>query len=87
MSTKPRAGNNRTVVLDDARKEVLARELSSPPDAPLSLEDAANRVFLGDCTEIMPRLPDGFAAMAVLDPPYNLTKTFNKSVFRSRSEA
>ena len=86
MSIKTRAGNNRTVVLDDARKEVLARELASPPDAPLSPEDAANKIFLGDCTKIMERLPEGFAAMAVLDPPYNLTKTFNKSVFRSRSE-
>ena len=86
MSTKPRAGNNRTVVLDDARKEVLARELFSPPDAMLSAEGAANKVFLGDCTQIMPCLPDGFAAMAVLDPPYNLTKTFNQSTFRSRSE-
>ena len=85
MSTKPRAGNNRTVVLDDARKEVLARELFSPPDAPLSAEEAINKVFLGDCTQIMPRLPDGFAAMAVLDPPYNLTKKFGDTTFFMRS--
>ena len=86
MNRKPRAKNNRTIVLDDARKEILARELVSAPDAPLSPDETANRVFLGDCMEIMERLPEGFAAMAVLDPPYNLTKICNKSVFRSRSE-
>ena len=85
-STRPRAKNNRTIVLDDARKEVLARELAPAPRVALSPEDAAGRVFHGDCVKIMERLPDGFAAMAVLDPPYNLTKTYNKSVFRSRSE-
>ena len=86
MNSKSRAKNNRTIVLDDSRKELLARELAPAPDACLSPADAANRIFLGDCTRIMPHLPDGFAAMAVLDPPYNLTKTFNRSVFRSRSE-
>ena len=84
-STKPRAKNNRTIVLDDARKEVLARELAPAPRAMLSPEDAAGRVFRGDCMKIMEHLPDGFAAMAVLDPPYNLTKTYNNSTFRSRS--
>ena len=86
MAGKVRAKNNRTIVLDDARKKVLAREISPAPDAALSPEEAANRVFQGDCTEIMPHLPDGFAAMALLDPPYNLTKTYNSATFRSRSE-
>ena len=86
MAGKVRAKNNRTIVLDDARKKVLAREISPAPDTALSPKDAANRVFQGDCMEIMPRLPDGFTAMALLDPPYNLTKTYNNSTFRSRSE-
>ena len=86
MNPRPRAGNNRTIVLDDARKEILARELAPAPDAALPLDEAVNRVFQDDCTAVMPHLPDGFAAMALLDPPYNLTKTFNGSVFRSRSE-
>ena len=86
MNGKARAKNNRTIGLDDARKEVLARELVPAPDAMIPPEAAANRMFCGDCTEIMKRLPDGFAAMAVLDPPYNLTKTYNSSIFRSRSE-
>jgi len=86
MNGKARAKNNRTIVLDDARKDILARELAPAPDAMISPEAAANRVFLGDCTEIMKRLPEGFAAMAVLDPPYNLTKTYNGATFRSRSE-
>ena len=86
MDGKVRAKNNRTIVLSDERKAHLAREISPAPDGALSPDEAANRVFQGDCTAVMPHLPDGFAAMALLDPPYNLTKTYNKSVFRSRSE-
>ena len=86
MAGKVRAKNNRTIVLSDEMKALLAREITPAPDAALTPDDAANRVFQGDCTAIMPRLPEGFAAMALLDPPYNLTKTFNSSVFRSRSE-
>ena len=86
MAGKTRAKNNRTIVLDDARKEVLARELAPAPCVALAPDEAAGRVFIGDCMKIMEHLPVGFAAMAVLDPPYNLTKTYNKSVFRSRSE-
>ena len=86
MNGKTRAKNNRTIVLSGERKALLAREITPAPDAALSPDEAANRVFQGDCTAVMPRLPDGFAAMALLDPPYNLTKTFNQSTFRSRSE-
>ncbi|MBR2939941.1 MAG: site-specific DNA-methyltransferase, partial [Kiritimatiellae bacterium] len=86
MAGKVRAKNNRTIVLSDERKALLAREITPAPDGALSPDEAANRVFQGDCTAIMPHLPDGFAAMALLDPPYNLTKTFNQSTFRSRSE-
>ena len=64
MAGKVRAKNNRTIVLDDARKKVLAREITPAPDGALSPDEAANRVFQGDCTAVMPHLPDGFAAMA-----------------------
>ena len=86
MATAPRAKNNRTIVLSAEQKELLARELAAQPDADLSPDEAAGCVFHGDCMEIMRHLPEGFAAMVLLDPPYNLTKTFNQSVFRSRSE-
>ena len=86
MASAHRAKNNRTIVLSTEQKELLVRELAAPPATDLSPDEAAGRVFHGDCMEVMRHLPEGFAAMALLDPPYNLTKTFNKSVFRSRSE-
>ena len=86
MASAHRAKNNRTIVLSSERKDVLARELVPTPDADLSPEEAVNHVFHGDCMQVMRHLPEGFAAMALLDPPYNLTKTYNGNVFRSRSE-
>ena len=86
MDDRPRAKNNRTLVLTPAQKKALAKKLAPLPTGPITFKDAADRVFAGDCAEVMPHLPEGFAAMAVLDPPYNLTKEFNGTMFRSRSE-
>ena len=86
MDDKPRAKNNRTIVLTPAQKTELARDLARVPERMIAPDEAEDRVFEGDCLDVMARLPEGFAAMAVLDPPYNLTKEFNGTVFRSRSE-
>jgi DNA modification methylase len=35
-----------------------------------------NRIYVGDCIELMRKLPDGCASLIIADPPYNLGKTF-----------
>lgn len=39
----------------------------------------------GDCLQVAPRLPPKFVDLLVLDPPYNLTKSFNGRKFCKRS--
>jgi site-specific DNA-methyltransferase (adenine-specific) len=38
-----------------------------------------------DVFEVLGLLPDGFADLLILDPPYNLTKTFTSTTFRKQS--
>jgi site-specific DNA-methyltransferase (adenine-specific) len=38
-----------------------------------------------DVFEVLGLLPDGFADLLILDPPYNLTKTFTSTTFRKKS--
>ncbi len=44
-----------------------------------------NKTINQDLFEILDWLPDSFADLLFLDPPYNLTKSFNGNVFKERS--
>lgn len=36
----------------------------------------ANQIHLGDCADLLPKLPDGCAQLIIADPPYNLGPRF-----------
>jgi len=44
-----------------------------------------NRIVNQDIYEILNFLPSSFADLLILDPPYNLTKTFNSTTFKKKS--
>jgi site-specific DNA-methyltransferase (adenine-specific) len=50
--------------------------------SPQSLPDILDRTILGDLFAVLPHLPDGFVDLLILDPPYNLTKSFNGTRFK-----
>jgi len=52
---------------------------------PVDIDAIANRIVNQDVLEIIDLLPLSFVDMLILDPPYNLTKTFNSNTFRKRS--
>ena len=87
MEEKIRAERNRTITLKESEREKLRGRLLAAPEA---LEGTAS--FL-DCTinadllQALPLLPDSFADLIIIDPPYNLRKNFNGSVFTARDEA
>ena len=49
--------------------------------------DIINKTLNGDLLSLLPHIPDSFADLIIIDPPYNLTKDFNGMTFRSRSTA
>ncbi len=51
-----------------------------------NLEQVVDRTIIGDTFEVLPLLPPKSFDLIVVDPPYNLTKTFGQGVFTKRSE-
>jgi site-specific DNA-methyltransferase (adenine-specific) len=79
-----RAPRNRTITLTDKERESYRRKLLKI-DNPLSLEQILNKVINADIFEVVDLLPSRFVDLLFIDPPYNLTKTFNTSSFKQTS--
>lgn len=86
MEKKERARNNRTLTLQpeeiDALKSRLLTEENLAPGT-----DIVNRTLNGDALKMLKFIPDNFADLIILDPPYNLSKNFNGMKFNSRPES
>ena len=90
---KEKAPQNRTLVLNDDEIPLLKKELltidkiagiaQTEGFLPDSILD---KTIKADLLEVLPLLPDAFADLIIIDPPYNLTKNFSGKVFNSRSE-
>lgn len=87
MQEKTRAPRNRTITLLENEITELKRKLAGAndirADAP---ESFLNRTINSDLMEVLPRLPDAFADLIIIDPPYNLSRNFNGLHFNARSE-
>jgi site-specific DNA-methyltransferase (adenine-specific) len=71
---------NRTLELTDADRDRLRSRLiqQSPPSRFATLPQG---VIHGDCLQWVDRLPPQSVDLLILDPPYNLNKTFNGQKF------
>lgn len=85
MEKKERAANNRTLTLEPEEIEGLKNRLLT--ESNISAEtDIVNRTLNGDILKMLEFVPDGFADLIIIDPPYNLSKNFNGMKFASRSQ-
>ncbi|MBR0177451.1 MAG: site-specific DNA-methyltransferase [Bacteroidales bacterium] len=81
-----KAPRNRTLTVSEEEAESFRERL-------VTIEDLAKGVSIidktlnADCIETLQFIPNEFADLIIIDPPYNLTKNFNGSVFTARSEA
>ncbi|MCK4293716.1 MAG: site-specific DNA-methyltransferase [Planctomycetes bacterium] len=81
---KLRARRNRTITLDEVERQGYANELTRI-SSPVDIDAIANRIVNQDVFEAIDFLPLNFVDLLILDPPYNLTKTFNSTTFRKKS--
>ncbi len=97
MEEKIRAERNRTITLNDEEKPRLRQNIFRLNIAESSSTNSEATVCPGsinyldktinsDLLSALPLLPDGFADLIIIDPPYNLTKDFNGKVFSARSK-
>ena len=75
-----KAPRNRTLSLSNEDREALLQKLQRDLK---SVEGIIN----GDTFDLSKKLPKNCIDLLILDPPYNLTKTFGKESFSSRSTA
>ena len=84
--TKEKAPRNRTLTLSNEDISALKPRLLTE-DNLLSPNLLIDKTIHGDLIRILPLLPDQFADLIIIDPPYNLTKDFHGTKFSARSES
>lgn len=82
---KKRAANNRTITLDADDIKIFRERLVTKSNISAD-SDLINKTLNGDVIEMLEYIPNEFADLIIIDPPYNLTKNFNGLTFNSRSE-
>ncbi len=83
---KVRAKRNRTLTLSREETERYSTNLIHI-SKPASVDTLENKIVNQDAFEALSFFPENFVDLLILDPPYNLTKTFNSTTFRKKSIA
>ena len=94
MEEKKTAPRNRTLKIEENEREELKRKLITKDEleqnvgqgGQSSLSYILNKTINAELSSVLPLLPDSFADLIIIDPPYNLTKNFNGSTFNARSD-
>ena len=81
--SKVRAPRNRTLTLSEAEREHYSKDLIRI-SKPAQISAVENKIVNQDIFETLDFLPAGFADLLILDPPYNLNKTFKSSSFKKK---
>ena len=80
---KTRAGRNRTISLDNTDiNRYLA--MCIRPD---SIDIKHNCIIHGDALEVLDTLPGAFIDLLIVDPPYNISKTYGGTNFKQMHES
>lgn len=80
---RQRAERNRTLQITPAEAEQL-RSILLKPEGIRRGESVLNRIVHADLLEVIEQIPNGFADLIIIDPPYNLTKDFHGIRFDAR---
>ncbi len=84
LSEKSRAPRNKTIFLSPDEKDLFKAKLISLSKK-AKAQEITNRIINQNLFTILDFLPSSFVDLLFIDPPYNLTKTFNSNSFKERS--
>jgi len=79
-----RGARNRTISLDESEARRYAGKAAGITGA-VGVGGIENRIVNQAILDVVDFLPPGFADLLILDPPYNLNKTFKSTAFRKKS--
>ena len=85
MSQSSRSSRNKTLSLTKEEEQVYFAQCldlsASKNDTSLSLSEVTDKTICADTFYALKHLPRSFAQLAVIDPPYNLNKTYSGKNF------
>jgi site-specific DNA-methyltransferase (adenine-specific) len=84
LSARTKAPRNRTMTLSE-HDSVQYRKRLLKLNGPATARQLENRTINQDLFEVLDWLPPSCVDLLFIDPPYNLTKSFNSHTFRERS--
>jgi site-specific DNA-methyltransferase (adenine-specific) len=84
IEMKEKAPRNRTLVLTDEDKSQYSKSLLSLSEK-IEIDDVVNKTINQDLFEATQFLPPNFVDLLIVDPPYNLNKSFNGNSFKKSS--
>lgn len=77
---------NKTLELARQERTLFKKNLIKNIPKACKIDSIVNKTINGDLFDVLPRLPDKFADLIILDPPYNLDKDFNGFKFKSMND-
>ena len=81
---KIRAGRNQTLTLSEEERVQLSDNLFIPEkNERLATEKILNKTILSDLFDVLDYLPESFADLIIIDPPYNLSRDFHGFKFKA----
>ncbi|MCU0527199.1 MAG: site-specific DNA-methyltransferase [Elainella sp. Prado103] len=83
LQDKERAPRNRTITLETAEQIKYKKRLLHL-DQPAELPEVIGRTINQDLFQVLDFLPQQSVDLLLIDPPYNLNKTFNSSSFKKK---
>lgn len=81
MEAKQRAPRNRTITISDVERAKYKSHLMTLTGK-ADVCEITNKIVSQDLFSILNFLPSSFVDLLFIDPPYNLSKTFNSNQFR-----
>lgn len=81
VQAKKKAPRNRTLTISEQEINSIKQKLVIAEDH-LDIDAIIDRTLFGDTFQCLQYLPDNFVDLMVVDPPYNLTKSFNGKKFK-----
>ena len=77
---------NKTLTITDEEYLYYEKNLYYPNKNSINIDDIKNKMINANFFDIIDRLPKNFVDLAIIDPPYNLTKNFHGNKFLKQSE-
>ena len=82
-----KAGRNKTIDMSVEEGRAYLDRCISVTEQQNTTENILDKTILGDMLSVCKFLPHNSIDLVIADPPYNLTKDFNGTVFSKRNEA